>query len=153
MKRDASLPRASNAPTGETVAWRVPNATPPGGHTVFQQRPVFWYEHNPAIVEELVVKRACEAPTDERKAFEAWWPTVGQTIGEIAAWLAWERRAAQEPKRAMESSDAPATMTQDERAAVQFYACNPSAALFDLGERLKRKPDAPATAAHAGRRT
>lgn len=31
---------------------------------------------------------------DERKAFEAWWPTVGQTIGEVAAWAAWQARAA-----------------------------------------------------------
>lgn len=27
---------------------------------------------------------------DNRERFEAWWPTVGQTIGEVAAWLAWQ---------------------------------------------------------------
>lgn len=30
---------------------------------------------------------------NERKAFEAWWPTVGQTIGKVAAWEAWQARA------------------------------------------------------------
>lgn len=28
----------------------------------------------------------------ERAAFEAWWPTVGQTIGKAAAWAAWQAR-------------------------------------------------------------
>lgn len=30
----------------------------------------------------------------EREAFEAWWPSVGQTIGKVAAWEAWQARAA-----------------------------------------------------------
>lgn len=30
---------------------------------------------------------------DERKAFDAWWPTIGQTIGKVAAWEAWKARA------------------------------------------------------------
>lgn len=39
------------------VAWRVPNASPPGGYVIFQQRPDYWYDKNPDIVEELVVRR------------------------------------------------------------------------------------------------
>jgi hypothetical protein len=37
-----------------------------------------------------------EEPLDleaEEKAFRAWWPSVGQTIGEAAAWQAWKGRA------------------------------------------------------------
>lgn len=30
----------------------------------------------------------------ERSAFEGWWPSVGQTIGKVAAWEAWRTRAA-----------------------------------------------------------
>lgn len=30
----------------------------------------------------------------ERAAFEAWWPSVGQTLGKVAAWQAWQARAA-----------------------------------------------------------
>jgi hypothetical protein len=26
----------------------------------------------------------------EREQFEAWWPSVGQTIGKAAAWEAWQ---------------------------------------------------------------
>ena len=33
------------------------------------------------------------AAQTEREAFEAWWPTVGQTIGKVAAWEAWHARA------------------------------------------------------------
>ena len=29
----------------------------------------------------------------EREQFEAWWPSVGQTIGKAAAWEAWQARA------------------------------------------------------------
>jgi hypothetical protein len=29
----------------------------------------------------------------EREAFEVWWPSVGQTIGKVAAWEAWKARA------------------------------------------------------------
>jgi hypothetical protein len=25
-----------------------------------------------------------------REAFEKWWPSVGQTIGKVAAWEAWQ---------------------------------------------------------------
>jgi trimethylamine:corrinoid methyltransferase-like protein len=26
----------------------------------------------------------------DREAFEKWWPSVGQTIGKVAAWEAWQ---------------------------------------------------------------
>jgi hypothetical protein len=30
-----------------------------------------------------------------REAFEKWWPSVGQTIGKVAAWEAWQAAQAQ----------------------------------------------------------
>jgi len=30
---------------------------------------------------------------NEREKFDAWWPSVGQIIGEVAAWEAWKARA------------------------------------------------------------
>ena len=36
--------------------------------------------------------------TDERTKFEAWWPTVGQTIGKVAAWEAWQAALASQQK-------------------------------------------------------
>lgn len=36
-----------------------------------------------------------ESPTlaAEHEAFESWWPSLGQTIGKVAAWEAWKARA------------------------------------------------------------
>jgi hypothetical protein len=31
----------------------------------------------------------------DRAAFEKWWPSVGQTIGKVAAWKAWQAAQAQ----------------------------------------------------------
>ena len=31
----------------------------------------------------------------DREAFEKWWPSVGQTIGKVAAWQAWQAAQAQ----------------------------------------------------------
>jgi hypothetical protein len=31
----------------------------------------------------------------DREAFEKWWPSVGQTIGKVAAWEAWQAAQAQ----------------------------------------------------------
>jgi hypothetical protein len=31
----------------------------------------------------------------DREAFEKWWPSVGQTIGKVAAWKAWQAAQAQ----------------------------------------------------------
>lgn len=30
-----------------------------------------------------------------REAFEKWWPSIGQTIGKVAAWEAWQAAQAQ----------------------------------------------------------
>ena len=32
-----------------------------------------------------------------REQFEAWWPSVGQTIGKVAAWKAWQAAIAAQP--------------------------------------------------------
>lgn len=46
---------SSDMSTPDVVAWRVPNATPPGGYVIFQQAPAYWLEKHPEKVEELVV--------------------------------------------------------------------------------------------------
>lgn len=42
--------------------------------------------------------------SDVRGAFEAWWPTVGQTIGKVAAWEAWKARGKWEREQAGKNS-------------------------------------------------
>jgi hypothetical protein len=43
----------------------------------------------------------------EREDFEAWWTTVGQTIGKVTAWAAWKHRAALSAWRAGPQGAAP----------------------------------------------
>jgi len=42
----------------------------------------------------------------EREQFEAWWPSVGQTIGKAAAWEAWQAATALQDQRVRELEDA-----------------------------------------------
>ena len=34
----------------------------------------------------------------DRESFEKWWPSVGQTIGKVAAWEAWQAAQGQSSK-------------------------------------------------------
>lgn len=77
------------------------------------------------------VPAAEEAPNrraDELEAFKAYNPLGYKQMDGLLVWraaCAWQRAAQKQ-----------ADLTQDERAAVKFYEANPSAALFDLKQRL-----------------
>lgn len=46
---------------------------------------------------------------NEREQFEEWWPSVGQTIGKVAAWEAWKARALIDDPNALDCTECDGT--------------------------------------------
>lgn len=74
-----------------------------------------------------------------REAFEAWWPSLGQTIGKVAAYAAWQACAAEKELAALQARVRELESTLQNIVSEFEYMRNESdnAALFEVIAKYK----------------